>query len=204
MSTPLICHFLIGTPGSGKSTFAALLAKLGNYRIVSTDAIRQQLYGDAIIQGEWSSVEELVISQIGDAITQSYSIIYDATNAKRQWRMDLLIKLNSSLTPLSDFRRGVGGEVQWMAWYLQTPKETCIAWNQKRDRIVPDIVIERMYKSLQDFPPLVAEGFAAVKEIDVTSPQFDIQQIDIQIKSLSRSIINRTDRTLHRHILKFV
>ncbi len=196
MSTPLICHFLIGTPGSGKSTFAALLAKLGNYRIVSTDAIRQQLYGDAIIQGEWSSVEELVISQIGDAITQSYSIIYDATNAKRQWRMDLLMKLNSRIPP--------SPPLIWMAWYLQTPKETCIVWNQKRDRIVPDIVIERMYKSLQDFPPVVAEGFAAVKEIDVTSPQFDIQQIDIQIKSLSRSIINRTDRTLHRHILKFV
>ncbi len=66
MPTPLICHFLIGIPGSGKSTFAAQLAKLGNYRIVSTDAIRQQLYGDAIIQGEWSEVEELVISQIGD------------------------------------------------------------------------------------------------------------------------------------------
>ncbi len=76
----------------------------------------------------------------------------------------------------------------------------CIAWNQKRDRIVPDIVIERMYKSLQDQNPVVAEGFAAVKEIDVTSPQFDIQQIDIQIKSLSRSIINRTNRTRHRHI----
>ncbi len=200
MSTPLICHFLIGIPGSGKSTFAALLAKLGNYRIVSTDAIRQQLYGDAIIQGEWSEVEELVISQIGDAKSQGYSIIYDATNAKRQWRMDLLIKLNSSLTPLSESRRGVGGEVQWIAWYLQTPKATCIAWNQKRDRIVPDIVIERMYKSLQDQNPVVAEGFAAVKEIDVTSPQFDIQQIDIQIKNLSRSIINRTNRTRHRHI----
>ncbi len=142
----------------------------------------------------------MLVQDIRDAKSLGYSIIYDATNAKRQWRMDLLIKLNSSLTPLSENRRGVGGEVQWMAWYLQTPKATCIAWNQKRDRIVPDIVIERMYKSLQDFPPVVAEGFAAVKEIDVTSPQFDIEQIDIQIKSLSRSIINRTNRTLHRHI----
>jgi predicted kinase len=49
MSKPLISHFLVGTPGSGKSTFAAQLAKLGNYRIVSPDEIRKQLYGDVII-----------------------------------------------------------------------------------------------------------------------------------------------------------
>jgi dephospho-CoA kinase len=53
----MICHFLIGVPGSGKSTFSAEFAKLGNYRIVSTDAIRASLYGDATIQGEWVEVE---------------------------------------------------------------------------------------------------------------------------------------------------
>jgi predicted kinase len=196
----MICHFLIGVPGSGKSTFAAILAKLGNYRIVSTDAIRQELYGDAAIQGEWSQIEEIAISQIRDAIAsgghsraiaQSYAIIYDATNAKRAWRMELMMKLNSL---------GVGGEVQWMAWYLQTPLETCFAWNQKRTRTVPDNVIKEMSKSLQDFPPIPAEGFAAVKEIDITSPNFDIQQIQTQIKRLPRTLINRTNRTLHRHI----
>ncbi|MBD2772619.1 WYL domain-containing protein [Iningainema tapete] len=191
MSTPRICHFLIGVPGSGKSTFAVLLATLGNYRIVSTDEIRSSLYGDAAIQGEWSQIEEIALAQIRDAIACGYSVIYDATNAKRVWRMDLLMKLNS---------KGVEDEVQWMAWHLQTPIETCFTWNQNRTRIVPDNIIEKMSKSLQDFPPIPAEGFAAVKEIDVTSPQFDIQQIQTQIKRLSRSVINRTNRTLHRHI----
>ncbi|MGD1910434.1 MAG: hypothetical protein ACFB2X_06150 [Rivularia sp. (in: cyanobacteria)] len=31
-----IGHFLIGIPGSGKSTFAKLLSQLGNYQIIST------------------------------------------------------------------------------------------------------------------------------------------------------------------------
>ena len=31
-----IAHFLIGIPGSGKSTFAKLLSQLGNYQIIST------------------------------------------------------------------------------------------------------------------------------------------------------------------------
>ncbi|WP_052331532.1 ATP-binding protein [Calothrix sp. PCC 7507] len=182
----MICHFLIGVPGGGKSTFAAELAKLGNYRIVSTDAIRQQLYGDATIQGEWLEIEEKVISEMIDAITQGYAIIYDATNAKRIWRIDLLIKLKS-ITP----------STRWMGWYLQTPIATCKLWNQRRVRQVPELIIENMHKSLQDFPPIAAEGFAAVKEIDVTSPNFDIQQISNQIQQLPRSVINRANRNHH-------
>lgn len=183
----MICHFLIGIPGSGKSTFAAELAKLGNYRIVSTDTIRQQLYGDANIQGEWNQVEEKAISEIVNALTQGDSIIYDATNAKRGWRMELLSKLKSSLAvfPL------------WMAWYLQTPVAICKLWNQQRLRQVPDFVIENMHKSLQNFPPIAAEGFATVKKIDVTSPKFDIQQIATQIQQLSRTLISRANRNRH-------
>ncbi|MDF5706670.1 MAG: WYL domain-containing protein [Nostoc sp. S4] len=187
----MICHFLIGVPGSGKSTFAAELAKLGNYRIVSTDGIRQQLYGDASIQGEWSRVEEKAISEIVDALAEGDSIIYDATNAKRIWRMDLLSKLKSAVvvSPV------------WMAWYLQTPVATCKLWNQQRIRQVPDLIIENMHKSLQEFPPIAAEGFATVKKIDVTSPKFDIQQVATEIPQLSRTLTNRTNRssqiTLH-------
>ncbi|MBD2536539.1 WYL domain-containing protein [Nostoc flagelliforme FACHB-838] len=189
----MICHFLIGIPGSGKTTFAVELAKLGNYRIVSTDAIRQQLYGDASIQGEWSQIEEKVISEIVDAIAQGDSVIYDATNAKRIWRIDLLIKLNSSLACLVQ----QGEEVLWMGWYLQTPIATCKLWNQKRTRQVPDMIIENMHKSLLEFPPVAAEGFASVKEIDVTSPKFDIQQIPIQIQQLPRTLTNRANRNRH-------
>ncbi|MEH1885525.1 MULTISPECIES: WYL domain-containing protein [unclassified Nostoc] len=189
----MICHFLIGIPGSGKTTFAVELAKLGNYRIVSTDAIRQKLYGNASIQGEWSHIEEKVISEIADAIAQGDSVIYDATNAKRVWRMDLLKELNSSVACLAEHRE----EVLWMGWHLQTPIATCKLWNQKRTRQVPDMIIENMHKSLQDFPPIAAEGFASVKEIDVTSSKFDIQQIPTQIQQLPRTLTNRANRNRH-------
>lgn len=186
----MICHFLIGVPGSGKSTFAAELAKLGNYRLVSTDAIRQQLYGDASIQGDWLAIEEKVIAEIVDAIAQGYAVIYDATNAKRMWRMVFLMKLKV-LTPAA----------VWMAWYLQTPIAVCKLHNQQRDRQVAEVIIESMYKSLQNFPPIAAEGFAAVKQINVTSENFNFPEIFTQIAELPSSIINQANHnrqiTLH-------
>lgn len=152
MSRPLICHFLIGCPGSGKSTLAALLATEGSLRIVSTDKIREALYGDESIQGDWTVIEAHVLYQIQSAIASNQPVIYDATNAKRDWRIALLRQLENE-------------NVQWVAWYLQTPLDTCKAWNQKRKRRVPDSVIESMYKSLEDFPPVLAEGFAAVNKV---------------------------------------
>ncbi len=217
MSTPLICHFLIGCPGSGKSTFAALLAKEGNYRIVSTDQIREALYGDESIQGDWSAIEAQVLSQIRSAIASNQPVIYDATNAKRLWRMELLMRLNSltpptppyqgeasespvSYSPLNKGDKG-GETVHWMAWHFTTPLETCKAWNRKRKRRVPDVVIESMYKSLQDFPVVPAEGFAAVNVVNATKG-YDIAEIQEKIQRLSRPRTNRSKRrqvTLHRY-----
>ncbi|RMG08866.1 MAG: hypothetical protein D6728_13705 [Cyanobacteria bacterium J055] len=45
-------HFLIGLPGSGKSTFAAQLDSLNDESIIiSPDRIRAELYGNESIQG---------------------------------------------------------------------------------------------------------------------------------------------------------
>ncbi|MDB9375525.1 WYL domain-containing protein [Nodularia sphaerocarpa] len=182
----MICHFLIGVPGCGKSTFASQLAQLGNYRVVSTDAIRERLYGDVSIQGVWGEIEAQVISDIVEAIALGHSVIYDATNAKRVWRMELLRKLNSQ-----------AASAVWMGWYLHTPLQICLLWNQKRSRQVPQLVIENMHNSLQDFPPVAGEGFTSVNIIDVTSPKFDFSQVPRQIALLPRTIVNRDNRNRH-------
>ena len=193
----MICHLLIGPPGSGKSTFAAQLAPLANYQIVSTDEIRRQLYGDASIQGDWNEISLQVLQQIQSAIALKQPVIYDATNAKRAWRMSLLMQLNSDLSfsPKGDGKPD--NPVLWMAWHLKTPLEICQQRNLQRDRTVPEEVIVSMFKSLKNFPPLPAEGFAAVNSIPQTDGEFDMTAIQNKIKNLDRTLTNRSNRTKH-------
>jgi hypothetical protein len=56
---PLCCHLLIGQPASGKTILARSLAPLvcrpgqPPTLVLSTDAIRAEVFGDAAVQGPW-------------------------------------------------------------------------------------------------------------------------------------------------------
>ncbi|MHC5771275.1 MAG: AAA family ATPase [Nostoc sp.] len=196
-------HFLIGTPGSGKSTLAKLISRQGNCQIISTDDIREELYGDATIQGEWHKIEATTIHRICTVLSEGKSIIYDATNFKRSFRIDFLLKVN---TQVAEWELT---QPNWIAWYLQTPLETCIEWNQQCQRQVPSNIIESMYKLLHVFEPSTGEGFAAVNKIDVTTPKFSAHQIAELIANVPRKIVNLRNRhaniTPHHysHLLDF-
>ncbi|HEY9597516.1 MAG TPA: AAA family ATPase [Cyanophyceae cyanobacterium] len=168
----VLSHFLIGPPSSGKSTFAhQLLQLIPNARIVSTDAIRALLFGDESIQGDWSLIEQNVLSQMQDSFQAGQPIIYDATNAKLEWRTSLLSRVKDD-------------NVQWMAWHLQTPLELCKVWNKQRQRLVPETVIEEFFQTLQKFPPTQKEGFAIVNLVDVSEQGFDRAQVERLLKRL--------------------
>ena len=97
MMEPLLCHMLIGPPGSGKTTLAQQMQQIiPDSRIVSTDQIRKSLYGNEANQGDWFEIEAVVIQRINAALDHDTSVIYDATNAKRIWRMGLLQKTGAT------------------------------------------------------------------------------------------------------------
>ncbi|MEB3122346.1 MAG: ATP-binding protein [Snowella sp.] len=181
--------FLIGCPSSGKSTLAyQLINQTPNYRIISTDQIRQKLFGDESIQGNWQLIEAEIFTQIQQNLTAGNSIIYDATNAKRAWRMALLQKLKSI------------NNLDIIGLHLQTPLEICKQWNKQRQRQVPESIIESYYQALKQFPPIPAEGFTAIYDIPFQNGNLDLTSFTEKITKLSRSKINRQNRTQHRKV----
>lgn len=149
MNHQLTSHFLIGPAASGKSTLAQQLATTDNYNIVSTDQIRAELFGEESIQGDWQLIETEALNRIKKSLAVGQPVIYDATNTKRPWRMELLNKIRKISPP----------NFWWMGWYLETSLEICLERNRQRYRQVPPEVITAMHRSLKQFPPIAAEGF---------------------------------------------
>jgi predicted kinase len=152
MTAPLRCHLLIGPPASGKTTLAGVLAKLTGAQLLSTDRLRQELFGDARVQGPWVDIEALLHQRIRELVAAGVPVIVDATHARRSWRLAITQALALPVP------------VEWIGWWLYTSLSTCLQWNQTRKRLVPEPVIREMAAALADpvFGPSRAEGFAAV------------------------------------------
>jgi predicted kinase len=143
---------LVGVPGSGKSTWAReFVATHRRYLVVSTDAIRAELYGDESIQGDWDQVWQRVLTQWQAAVEAIYrgnleGVIYDATNARRRHRRHTLAAA-----------RQIGFTSITLAWF-DLPLRVALDRNRQRSRQVPGAVIATMYRQLQGAPPALGEG----------------------------------------------
>lgn len=180
-------HLLIGPPGSGKTTLAlALQQHLPHSEVISTDAIRQDLYGDPAIQGNWSDIFTQVQRQFDQWMTQGKTIIYDATNAKRPWRFSVLRPFLETYP-----------DQTWVGWHLTTPLQTCLDWNQQRDRQVPEAVIQNLYQALQTFPPEPAEGMVIVEAIDPSQHPNLAQHLTVTLPKFQRRVTNQKNATKH-------
>jgi predicted kinase len=191
-----IAHFLIGTPASGKSTLAKEMAQyFQNCVIVSTDAIRQQIFSEPMNFGNWDAVSTEVLKQVQTAIATGQTVIYDATNAKRAWRINILQKF-----------KAIEPSLDWIGWYIQTSKELCQEWNSQRSAQVPSQVIDTYHDYLKTLPPDTSEGLSEVIKVNVLytnktsrkticikdiNGNWDLKEMEVVLQKLPRSIVNR-------------
>lgn len=139
-------YWMIGISGSGKSTLAKRLSFERKAEIVSSDKIRAELYGDENIQGDPNEVFRLVHERIFTYLRVGYDVIYDATNISLKNRKKLFKFLESKYI-----------DAKHIAVVMTTPINVCIDNNNSRDRVVPEHVIMKQYKSFNI--PFFEEGF---------------------------------------------
>lgn len=141
---------LCGIPGSGKTTYAEkYIEEHKNTIHISSDKIREELWGNEATQGDNNEIFSLMQSRAIEALNNGQSVVYDATNITRKDR-SYIIALCPKFVKIEC-------HVVW------APIETCIERDAARERTVGKEVIDRMLKRFQ--APYYDEGISEIKVI---------------------------------------
>ena len=139
---------MVGLPAAGKSTISDRLAKEMNATVFSSDALREELYGDVNNQEHNSELFAELHRRIKRCLSDGKSAIYDACNISSKKRRTFLQEIGH----ITCSKECV---------IVATPYKQCLENNKNRDRSAPERVIERMYRSWNT--PYYFEGFDSIK-----------------------------------------
>lgn len=157
---------LVGIPGSGKTTYAKnYITNDKNTIHLSSDKIREELWGNEAIQGDNNEVFSLMQSRAIEALNNGQDVIYDATNVTRKDRSYIIDRCPK-------FAK-IEAHIIW------APIETCIERDAARERTVGKEVIDKMLKRFQ--PVYYDEGIDDIKLIrpnNFSSKEYVAKTID--------------------------
>lgn len=135
---------LVGIPGSGKSTYAkAMSASNSRAMWLSSDDIREQLFGDANCQQDHHKVFSAMQEKAIDLLNNGFDVIYDATSINRKSRASILEKVPKHCTK--------------ECVIIWAPIDVSIERDRLRDRTVGPEVIDRILRRFE--APFYDEGF---------------------------------------------
>lgn len=138
---------LVGLPASGKSKMATRYKEKG-YVVHSSDAIREELYGDSQIQRNHNKIFSTLHQRVKKDLTTGYDVIYDATNISAKRRVQFLKELKDI-------------ECHKTALVMATPYNNCVKNDNLRANSVGWQVIFKMLKSWQ--LPCYNEGWDEIE-----------------------------------------
>ena len=180
---------LVSLPGAGKSTYAQkIIAENPNTVWVSSDAIREELWGDANDQQQPSSVFGEMFKRAVAALNADKDVVYDATNLVAKTRASTLANIREHVN------RPIFAEC---AVVLCSIKE-CKRRQNDRDRKVPDEVIDRMVRQFQT--PWYNEGWDYITTLNA-GPKQDLRKEHNRMAETTHDNPHHTSANLNAHCL---
>lgn len=153
-------YMMIGLPASGKSYYANILQEQGAI-VVSSDKMREELYGDINCQDNNEELFQHIRKKIKQELINGNDVAFDACNISYKKRMNFLQELKN----IPCIKTAI---------LMATSYEKCLENNLQRERKVPEEVIIKMYKSF--YVPQYYEGWdnIEIKYFDNDNPPYVI------------------------------
>lgn len=143
MTTPKL-FVMCGLPCSGKSTKAQELSEKYDATVFSSDALRKEMFDDIDDQVHNREVFIELHKRIKECLRDGKSAIYDACNISYKRRMAFLSELKNI-------------PCEKICILMATPYEECLKRSKKRERLVPEHVVKRIYMNWNS--PYFYEGW---------------------------------------------
>lgn len=138
-------YIAVGLPASGKDYYFKENFKDYEVLHISSDNIREKVFGDVNDQTHHKEVFKLMEDEMINGIKMGVDIYYNATNLSSRRRKNLIEVARNA-------------KVDMVTIILFVPRyETCLERNKKRDRVVPEEAMKRMIKNFE--PPHKSEGW---------------------------------------------
>lgn len=140
-------YVMTGPSGSGKSTWAEeYISNHPETCIVSTDKIREELYGDANIQDYPQLVFGVAYKKANAFLRHGYDVIFDATSLTKKDRARIKSKIFAE---------------KYVCVAMDSCYAKCVSNQEKRARKVPEKVIRRQFDRYE-FPKTGEEEFNVI------------------------------------------
>lgn len=179
--------FLVGLPGSGKSTYAQkLVNENDNTKWISSDAIREDMWGDANDQQNPSAVFDAMFDLTIDALNNGYDVIYDATNLVAKTRTNTLAQL----------RQHAKWDFIATCVFISCSITECKERQLGRDRQVPDEVIDRMVRRFN--APWYNEGWDDIIIVDC-GPRQNLHKEHMRLRETPHDNPHHTTESIGAH-----
>jgi predicted kinase len=149
---------MVGLPASGKSTIAR---SYKDYIIHSSDALREELFGDINDNNHNDQLFKELHKRIKNDLANSKDVVYDACNISYKRRMQFLKEIERY-------------DVHKICVLVATSYEDCLSRNENREKKVPPEVITRMYKNI--YIPQYYEGWDHI-DLFLNSKDIDIHEL---------------------------